>query len=404
MARERKGAVITRGSDIYARLRFVDDTGKTKSMEWKAKNRSMAKDLLKVKIRELDDSGPKAIQLERMTFADLADEYKTRKLIPAKYVTTAQKTTKIAGLRSLQGPLLWIETLKSHFGRMKLRSITYAALEDYKLLRFSTQTIGKTQRSISSVNREMALLRSMLRFAVRERMITTSPFAAGAPLISHSDENRRERVLSYDEERRLLTACTELQSRTYERKGRQVDAQDKKSRRLILKSVIIVALDTAMRRGELLTLKWSDVDLVTRQINLLAFNTKTAKSRSVGMTPRVYDELQQLYKKARKDPDDLVFGIADNFKRSFSGARDDADIEGLTFHDLRHTAITRMVQAGLPAPEIMKISGHTQMVTFQRYVNPDGLAVQNIAEKLAAHNAQQTAPAQVEAAAVGYVN
>lgn len=385
MARERKGAVITRGRDIYARIRFVDDDGKTKSMEWKAKNRSAAKDLLKVKLRELDDKGPKMLQLERITFAQVAAAYKERKLIPAEYHVTDSKVTKIAGLRSLDGPLFWIKVLNDHFGRKLARNITHGDLEDYKLLRFRTLTRGDKERSIASVNREMGILRALLRFAVRERMIPSSPFDYGSPLISASDENKRERVLSYDEERRLLAVCTETVTKTFKMRGKEVTAEFK-SRRLVLKALIITALDTAMRKGELITLKWADVDFVTRQINLLAFNTKTAKGRSIGMTPRVYDELQQLYKKARKDPEDLVFGIESNFARSFAGAKDDADIKGLTFHDLRHTAVTRMVQAGLPAPEIMKISGHSQMSTFQRYVNPDGNAVQNIADRLAEYN------------------
>ena len=104
------------------------------------------------------------------------------------------------------------------------------------------------------------------------------------------------------------------------------------------------------------------------------------------MTPRVREELEKLHEKVRKSPDDRVFGINDNFKKSFMGVCEDAKITGLTFHDLRHTAITRMVQAGIPIPEIMKISGHTQMSTFARYVNPDARAVQHIAERLSIHN------------------
>lgn len=374
-----------RGEAIYARLRFVDDTGKVKSREWKCKNRTAAKDLLKIKLRELDDAGPKSIILDRVTFADLAAQYEKGKLIPAEYHVTSTKTVKVAGLRSLQGPLIWIKTLSAYFGAKRLRSLTYSSIEEYKLTRLRTETVGKTQRSISSVNREMSLLRSMLRFAVREGMISKSPFDAGGPLISLSNENRRERVLSYDEEKRLLAACEGVRSKTYERKGKEITAEIK-SKRGILKAIIILALDTGLRRGEILTLTWANVDLISRQLNILAFNTKTAKARSVGMTPRVFYELDALYSKSRKDPNDLVFGISDNFKRSFAGAREDAEIDGLTFHDLRHTAITRMVQAGLPAPVIMKISGHTQMSTFQRYVNPDGTAVQDVAATLDHYN------------------
>ena len=83
---------------------------------------------------------------------------------------------------------------------------------------------------------------------------------------------------------------------------------------------------------------------------------------------------------------ELVFGIKDTVKRSFASACRDAEIEGFRFHDCRHTAITRMIQAGLSPMEVMKVSGHTQMNTFARYVNPNTQAVTRIADVLSAYN------------------
>ena len=112
----------------------------------------------------------------------------------------------------------------------------------------------------------------------------------------------------------------------------------------------------------------------------MAFNTKTAKPRIVGMTQRVYAELTRLWEQSPKDSDELVFGVKDNITRSFTSACRDAKIEGFRFHDCRHTAITRMIQAGLSPMEVMKVSGHTQMNTFARYVNPNTQAVTRIAD------------------------
>lgn len=106
------------------------------------------------------------------------------------------------------------------------------------------------------------------------------------------------------------------------------------------------------------------------------------------MTERVFVELSRLWKQAPKDLDDLVFGIKNNVKRSFTSACRDAKIEGFHFHDCRHTAITRMIQAGLSPMEIMKISGHTQMNTFARYVNPNTQAVTRIADVLTAFHSK----------------
>ena len=123
-----------------------------------------------------------------------------------------------------------------------------------------------------------------------------------------------------------------------------------------------------------------------RIITIIAFNSKTAKARDVGMTPRVYDELVKLWEQSPKNLDELVFGIKDNFKKSFTSACSDAGVKEFRFHDLRHTAITRMIQAGLSPMEVMKVSGHTQMNTFARYVNPNTQAVTRIADVLSNYN------------------
>ena len=78
------------------------------------------------------------------------------------------------------------------------------------------------------------------------------------------------------------------------------------------------------------------------------------------MTPRVKEEPLSLRSKARYDLDGLVFGIRDSVKRSWRTACAVAGIEDLRSHDLRHTAVTRLVATGLPSAEIMRLSGHKQ--------------------------------------------
>jgi integrase len=138
-----------------------------------------------------------------------------------------------------------------------------------------------------------------------------------------------------------------------------------------------------MRRGELLKLRWREVDLERQSITITALNSKTARARTIAMTPRVCDELNRLWNQSPKDSKVLVFGIVDTVKRSWRSACKKAKIEDVRFHDLRHTALTRMIQAGIQPLEVMKISGHTQMVTFTRYINPTGEAVQQAADRLA---------------------
>jgi integrase len=226
-----------------------------------------------------------------------------------------------------------------------------------------------------------------MKFAIQNGWLYQSPFDLGKSLVSISDEVKRERTLSWDEESRFLSACTEERTVKYTRRGKEITATIKGGREL-LKALVITALDTTMRKGELLKLRWRDVDLTTRIITVIALNSKTAKSREIGMTERVYEEVSRLWEISPKDDSLLVFGISD-IKKSFTAACDEAKIKDLRFHDLRHTAITRMVNAGIPPMEVMKISGHTQYTTFARYVNPNTETVRRIADVLSAFHDNQ---------------
>jgi integrase len=133
-----------------------------------------------------------------------------------------------------------------------------------------------------------------------------------------------------------------------------------------------------MRRGEMIQLEWSDVDFENRVIAVRAMTTKTARSRIVPISRRLLEELKALYAK-KGTGEESVFGISDNVKNAFASACREAGVENFRLHDCRHTAITRMIQAGMAPMQVMKISGHTQMFTFARYVNADDDAVKRAA-------------------------
>jgi integrase len=309
---------------------------------------------------------------------------------------------KVAGLRSYRSARRFLIPLVAHFGRKQIRTITHSDLEEFKLIRLQTAvTIGKNgadssdqegtrkrsnrkwqlkpqkqfsrQRSITAVNRELEMLRSIFSFAEHNDWVAKSPFKKGASLISKASERQRDRVLTLDEEARLLAACS--------------------GRRAHLRPLVVTALDTGMRRGELLKLVWPDVDFALDLIRVRATNTNTntERPRTIGMTPRVREALRALREVAPSNYQGLVFGIKDTVKNGFLSALHEAGIEDFRFHDCRHTAITRMIQAGIPATETMKISGHTQFVTFARYVNVNEQAARKGAERLAEYIRQSGA-------------
>jgi integrase len=295
-------------------------------------------------LKELDEQGSKSLEAASMTFIDLAEYYKENYLLAPQYVDGR----KIRGLRSVRSVKARWQTLKDYFRNKKLRSITFGNLEKFKATRLSIPTRSNKPRSITSVNRELEVLRTMLNIALREGWMLKNPFSSGV-LLSKADEKKRERIISREEEDRLLIACT--------------------GRRKHLRPIIVMALDTGMRRGEILSIKWSDIDFDNRTINIRAFITKTMKERTVAMTERVYKELQGLYEQVATGEDSLVFGITDTIKKSFDSARKAAALTDLRFHDLRHCCASRLVQAGIPLAEVARILGHSQISMSFRYTN-----------------------------------
>lgn len=364
MPRVRKGAVVEKNGKVYARIRYTTEDGKRKDLWLSARNKSHAQELIQEKIQELKEHGEKVVNASRMTFSELADYFTKNFLVPAEYVDGR----KIAGRRSVKGLKEQAEIMRSFFKDKLIRSITYGDLSRFKLQRLKTPTKRKdSTRAIASVNRELALLRRMFNIAIREQWLIKNPFNLGESLISPADEKKRERILTREEEAKLLNACDEPKCKH-------------------LRTIIICALDTGMRQGEILKLRWSDIDLENGLITVRAFNTKTMKERTVSITTRLRLELEHLWKSSKKDIDALVFGISDNVKNSFTTVRDKAKLNDLRFHDLRHTHATRLDDLGFTLAKIANQLGHTQLQTTLRYVNRDKTSVKQVAAALDSFN------------------
>lgn len=194
-------------------------------------------------------------------------------------------------------------------------------------------------------------------------------------MINSSDEKQRERILTREEEARMLAAC--------------------EGRRSHLRPMIICALDTGMRRGEIFKLKWADVDFDNRIITIRAFNTKTMREREVAMTERLTLELIAVYNLSTKDSDAICFGITDDVKKSFNSVRKAAGLPDVRFHDLRHTHATRLVGAHIPLSEVGRVLGHTQANTTFRYVNANVETARRAAAALDEFNKVEEAERQV---------
>jgi integrase len=349
MSRERKGSIVERDKKLYARVQFTDEQGRKRDLWRTAESRTHAKEIIKRILREVEDSGAKILDAARVTFVQLADYYLDNYLVEARY----ENEIKVSGLRSLATPKYQLKTLRDYFGKRKLSELTYGDIRSFKIARMQSRTKHDNQRCIASTNRELALLRRVLSVAVRQQWLRSNPFNHGESLISAAAEVKRQRFLSRSEEERLLAA---------------IDAEPKRTH---LKGIILISLDCSLRRGEITSLSWSDVNLVSRTITVRSLNAKTSRSRTVAMTTRVYECLCHLWQQSAQDVNSLVWGGIKDVKRSFMSACRQAEISNFRFHDCRATAITRMLSAGLPVTEVMRISGHSTFTALTVYARAD---------------------------------
>src|SRR5215204_1191791 len=284
----------TIGSRILARVGHTDEKGKRRDVIRVAESRTDARDKIKQILHDLDQERGAEMHAARSTFADLVTYFKKHYLKEAEY----HDGRKVEGVRSLKPALSAVNALSAYFGRRRLQSIRYSDLRAYRAVRLKEPTPAdlarhrlelasnpraeiRVTRKIATVNRELDKLRRMLTIAQREGWIRQNPFSAGESLISIADERKRERILTREEERRLLDACS-VPSREH------------------LKPIVLCALDTGMRRGEIFSLRWRDVNFEHGLINIQAFNTKTMRERQVSMTARLASELDTLWELSPK--------------------------------------------------------------------------------------------------------
>ncbi|WP_432239205.1 site-specific integrase [Herbaspirillum robiniae] len=207
-----------------------------------------------------------------------------------------------------------------------------------------------TEVAAGTVTRDMHLMSAMINMARREwgLALASNPFAL--PRKPKLPKGRTRRLRGNELERLLLAA--------------QV-AQGG-----FLSSIILFAIETAMRQGEIVSLDWRHIDLDKRTAHLP--DTKNGDHRTVPLSLRAIGLLRKLAViELTPDRTGPVFpGVTgEAVKRAFRNARKRAGVEDIRFHDLRHEAVTQLFEKGLNPIEVASISGHKDMRMLQRYTH-----------------------------------
>ncbi len=290
-----------------------------------------------------------------------------------------------------------LKPLIAFFGPRRLTDIKTADIEDFIAeLRKPRRVNGQPGRTLrpASVNRSVELLRHMLNWAVDREYIDKTPFRRGSATLIRPllEDNKRRRRLAEQEEQELLDAAPP-----------------------ILRALMITALDTGMRRGAMLALRFRDIDWKRRLIVPRGSTTKSGRTRLVPIsTNRLLAVLQwlRLDAEGKHKPDDApVFsnevgepvksfrkawviavlrahGVKPKWRRKgryrhlTQECLDALPAVNRHWHDLRHEYASRLVERGVPLAQVRDLLGHASISTTERYDNQTLEALQAATERL----------------------
>jgi integrase len=198
---------------------------------------------------------------------------------------------------------------------------------DYRIKRHQEKTV-----SDATINRDLSVLRHILYWAVDQAILPGNPLTR---LRLARERRVRRPVMSVEEELKLLAVAPSH-----------------------LRRIIIVALDTGMRRGEILNQCWEHVDMQRKVLSVSRSKTPEGEAREIPLTRRLFELLANNQQTAG-----LVFTYKDQpisytIKTSWSGALSNAKLRHYRFHDLRHTHNTRLMEAGVMQEVRMALMGH----------------------------------------------
>ena len=277
----------------------------------------------------------KTREAQRHTLAELIDRY-VADVLPQK--------------RDTRNPARYLHWWREQLGAYPLADLTPPLLAEYRD-KLAGGHPGAVPRSPATVVRYLAALSHCLSVAAKEyQWLESSPMAK----VSKPSEPRgRVRFLSNEERAALLSAC-EQSSNPY------------------LLPVVVLALSTGMRAGEIMNLEWRDVDLTRGWLTLR--ETKNGDMRGVPLTGKALELVKEHARTRRRLDTPLLFpgktpGKPVDLRAPWNAAVKRAGLVDFRFHDLRHSAASYLAMNGASLNEIAAVLGHKTLAMVQRYAH-----------------------------------
>ncbi|KMN14974.1 integrase [Pseudomonas weihenstephanensis] len=269
-------------------------------------------------------------------------------------------------------------TLSNNFAPIMSQRLDAITGRDLEQIRTGWMQAGN---KASTVNRKMGSISGVFSRAVEWEYIDTHPLTKLKQL--KVDSKGVIRYLAADETKRLRDA---LDARQDEMRAERESANTWRTDRhrepmpsLLelpftdhLKPMVLVSLNTGMRRGELFDLKWSAVNFGTKTITVAGATTKTSDTRHIPMNKEALGVLEAWKKQVKKSP--YVFpgqdgGRFEDVKSAWLKLLERAQIDGFRWHDMRHDFASRLVMAGVPLNTVRDLLGHADIKMTLRYAH-----------------------------------
>ena len=278
-----------------------------------------------------------------------------------------------------------IDAIESVWGGLYDKLLTEICALDVERIKAKRLKAG---RKPATVNRDLDRIRGALSRAVEWGRLPAHPLAAVKR--AKGDDNSRVRYLSDDEEEALRgsLAARELARRQQRQSGNEWSKARGGDGRPTwpesgftdhLMPLVLLAMNTGLRRGELFGLTWRNVHLAGKLLTVAAGTAKSRKARHLPLNAEALDVLSRW--RDQVDNMGLVFpgasgGKLTNVNKSWDGIVTDAGLSDFRFHDLRHSFASKLVMAGVDLNTVRELLGHADIAMTLRYAHlaPDKLA------------------------------
>lgn len=317
--------------------------------------------------------------------------YEARKHGEPLAVTHGRKGTALPSLREFiddtympwfkthhKGYEKTLHTLDNNFDMIMAQRIDAITGRDLDQIRTTWMQAGNKH---STVNRKMGSISGVFSRAVEWEYVTAHPMAKVKQL--KVDSMGVVRYLDEDESKRLRAALDARQEemraeRESANKWRADRSQAQKQSLLGLhytdhiKPMVLVSLNSGMRRGELFDLKWLSVNFITKTITVAGDTTKTSETRHIPMNKEVVTVLEEWKKQSGTAL--YVFpnqegGRFEDVKSAWLKLLEKAKVIGFRWHDMRHDFASRLVMAGIPLNTVRDLLGHKDIKMTLRYAH-----------------------------------